>query len=477
MRSGGEETYPVEVLIAALSEDRGDLTRAVAALWTWLERHQQKLGSLREKYPAIVAEANAAPEFEGFTDAVFEALAEDPLRGAAELLARINLTVGHAGWPEIEYTSDIDGKEVIVAWRLSALVDALVTDRRLPAVANEYPSPAALAPLLTVCPIQVNGIAVEVQEPETPGWNVAMRKLDVALAREGPLELSVHMDTLGDHGISGLSVDGDRQVGRFEQMDGDDETQCIEAAKRAVQEVAKKAAQETADDATSVLVLPELAATQPVLEAIANELRDTRGGGPLFTIVGLRHCRSGAKELEPDPLAGKTGFAEYVNEAVVLGPDGGEVWRHKKLTVATAKVKGEGEKREYMAAEDIQLGDTLVVTPTPLGTITAIICMDTIAAHGRARLLNSPANVLIVPSLSRTVLRHRLSLQHLVQALWGVAFVCNRWIEKGSWNAEPSRSFWVVPQSGAIVPDEKGPNEHPSFVFTLGDHEPSARAI
>ena len=57
-----------------------------------------------------------------------------------------------------------------------------------------------------------------------------------------------------------------------------------------------------------------------------------------FVELGCFGGTEGDNRFGPDPLAGKTGWAEYVNEAIVLGPNGEERWRHRKLSCAAAEV-------------------------------------------------------------------------------------------------------------------------------------------
>jgi hypothetical protein len=461
MQNGGAQT--VEALIDGISQADGNLTETVAVLWTWLELNQRKLGSLRDKWSLIIDSAIGAEPFTGISDPLLKWLAEDPLRNAAELLARIEQGVGEPDWSDVDYARGVDGSEVMVAWRLSLLVKSLGGAAR-PQDSIEYPTPAALAPSLLVCPLDVHQIKLELVEPEDEdedSWEQLVRKLAVSMSREGdgPSSFQVHLDTLGDHGMSGLRLDDQRRTGRFAPGDitTADEDACEAAARTAV---AAAAGQGT------VLVMPELAATPKVCEAISAQLRDEEDP-PLLTVVGLYH-----EKLEqappPDLAAGKTGWSEYVNEAVVFGPDGEEIWRHRKLTCASAKVRQ--RESTFYAVEDTYLGDRLRLVPTPLGVVAVVICLDTFAAHARERIAKSPANVLFVPSLSRKTHRHRVSLQQLVKPLWGVAFVCNRWVDPGSWNEEPCRSFWAVDHRTVEVPDAKDPLDHPSFVFEAAKH-------
>jgi predicted amidohydrolase len=446
-----------ELLVEELRNTSGDTTRVVAVLWTWLERNQIRLGSLRDKPPAIAEAALHSPRFEGLTDTTLEWVAEAPVRNGAELLARINLRFRDPPEFDIEFSRGVEDSEVIVAWRVSELVRRISRDG-LPPAAREYPSPYALAPSLVVCPRTVNDVQLRVVEPDDSPWTETLRRLNLALVYEDSSSFCVHLDTLGDHGVPPpVAVEEERHAGRLDPSALKDEGRCVEAAKLAVSKAAGPA---------SVLVMPELAATPQVVEAIRTQLQET-DDAPLLSIVGLYHA---IPDDEPEPDASE--MAQYVNEAVVLGPDGTELWRHRKLTCASAHTKGaKKEEPESMVYEDIKVGEELVVVPTPLGALAVVICLDAIAEHARVRIAKSPANVLLVPSLSPTVFRHRASLHHLVQALWGVAFVCNRSFETGGWNDESSRSFWAIQRTPLVPPDEKEPSEHPSFIFELKKHE------
>ena len=486
------------MLIDEVKAADDDIMRVFAVIWTWLERHPVELGSLRDKYSMIVSDALATeleelkePVFEGFRDKTLRWLAEDPLRNAARLLAQIDETVGENPWPEIEPTSGVEEAEVLVAWRGSELVSRLIPDDLFSSKTKEYPTPAALVRWLMVCPRVENQIELVVLEPDGDGWDRAVSQMASAVAQEDRSDFWVHHDTLGDHGLSEPVLDSEREVGRFDpnQLSEDAQDRCVEAAKAAVEEAARAAVEEATASTepvpipASVLVMPELAATPTVLDAISAALRET-DKAPVLTIVGLYHLIP-EDQPEAGPLGGRTGWSEYVNEAVILGPDGEELWRHRKLTPASARVGAEADEEdaersedetassEYLAIEDIRLGDVLIVVPTPLGTIATVICLDTFAEHARERIAKCPANVLFVPSLSRTVRMHRISLEYLVQPLPRIAFVCNRWMEPGSWNERKSRSFWAFKQkqSSIVIPPGKNPDEHPSFVFKLSEHE------
>ncbi|HXR61713.1 MAG TPA: nitrilase-related carbon-nitrogen hydrolase, partial [Solirubrobacterales bacterium] len=235
---------------------------------------------------------------------------------------------------------------------------------------------------------------------------------------------------------------------------------CVEAVEQAV---------EDASGAPSLLVLPELGATERVLKAVKTKLAQTPKA-PALTVVGMYHQQN-LERPDFEGLAGDGEIADYVNEAVVLGPTGSELWRHRKLSCAQGRVSAKPGAAEV--TEDICLGTELGVVDTPLGWLTVVICLDSFAPHSRQRLATSPASVLLVPSLSPRVLRHRDSLQHLVQELWAAAFVCNRAPQGPApaiWSAPKTRSFWTASKEILVVPAIRA-EDRPAFVFQLREHQ------
>lgn len=139
----------------------------------------------------------------------------------------------------------------------------------------------------------------------------------------------------------------------------------------------------------------------------------------------------------------------------MLGPDGEELWRHRKLTRAGAPMPSGADGEVKTAFERINLGDTITIVESPLGTAAVAICLDVFETGSRERLARSPIELLLVPSLSPHVNRHRASLVQMVQELWGVAFVCNRGFRPDArrptgWREEETRSFWAVQRDGQI---------------------------
>jgi predicted amidohydrolase len=444
-------------LIHALRDAGEDRVRIIAGLWTWLDQHLTTLGSLREKIPAIRRAALGDPPFDRVGDDLYRELVEDAVPVAARLLARICRDLGPVRAPIAERSVGYDGAEVIVAWRSSELVGAL-SDNEFPPSAVEHPSLTTLAPTLLVSPVSLDGIELEITRPRGAAWGLVSAVLAASFSGEGePSDFAIHLDALGAHGMSGWVSDEAAGVGHFDvaEIDVADEQRCAEAAREAVREAAGPA---------SILVLPELAATEAVATAIAEQLCDL-ADAPLLTVVGLYHAK-----VEEEEEGGRDArLSPYVNEAVVYGPDGVELWRHRKLCCA----EGEMVEGGPSLCEDIRLGTRLTVVPTPIGNIAVLICLDAFADHARARIAASPADLLLVPSLSPTVHRHRNSLQHLVQLLFGTAFVCNRSprrdLEATVWNAESNRSFWAIQRRPLTDPVHREDDHHPSFVFRPGD--------
>ncbi|HWX43801.1 MAG TPA: hypothetical protein VNY52_00595 [Solirubrobacteraceae bacterium] len=468
-----------------------DLVRVVAILWTWLEQHLTDLGSLQAKPTAIRAVALKS-SFAEVDDGECEKLRERPLAGAAELLARIgNHLQPQGGVTVAQRTTGFDECPVVVVWKAPALAKRAGGGDGPPAKI-EHPSLLALAPRLAVCPLDVLELGLKVHRPDGEAWKLAMATLERGLMGEAP-SLAVHLDTLGAHGMSGWIEIGEPHVGYFcaERIDKDDELRCIEAAREAVVR---------ASGGPAILIMPELAATPPVVKGIKDALRSRMDSGrvaPAITVVGLYHeSVDGPGDVDP-ALVGDSSLATRVNEAVALGPDGTELWRHRKLTFAQGSAV-----EDDPVHEDVRPGRTVTIVPTLIGMVTVLICLDAFAPYARKRLEVSGADVLLVPSLSPRVLRHRTSLGHLVQALWGIAFVCNRApliavgadpeVEARSaggedseacevpdigedpevriWNADYNRSFWAIQRKRVTVPQRHEPHEHPSFVFRLAEH-------
>jgi hypothetical protein len=455
-----EQVDEGKALVEALREAGDETTRVVAVLWTWLERHLLELGSLREKLPGIRISVNEENRpFEGLSGGLLEWVDEAPLRNGAALLARIDLTYGKPSQGLMAFSEGFEGEEVLVAWRRTDLVRK-TSEHDHPPSADEYPSLTTLAPSLLVCPVLAGGIRLRPRSLERPEGELVRNALEDAMRGVSP-PLEVHLDSLGTSGLP-VKWDIDNRFGLAALIEGMEEE-----GKPAESEQAVRGAVRAAAGSARILVLPELVASEATLAAIRDELIEMDGEGPALTVLGLYHRAGTETEEDSDLLKGEA-LGHYVNEAVVLGPFGEMLWDHRKFTSAGETV--ESEDGDRYVVEDIRLGRHLTVVDTPLGIIAVPICLDTFAAHGRERLERSPANILLVPSLSRNVKRHRASLGLLVQVLWGLAFVCNRWLiwEQGetNWNGPDNRSFWAIQRSTVEEEPTESPGDRPSFVYS-----------
>jgi predicted amidohydrolase len=443
-------------MLSALEPVADDAIRVAAILWTWLEQYPLKLSELGRKPPKIRAEALELDAFE-LVGADERARLEDaPIPAAAELLVRVDKRLTQDPPHGMHRVKAVDGHDVLVMWKRANLMRRLRDDQEPPAVL-EQPSLTRLAPRLVVCPVECGEVVLGKAPASGIVWNAACDLLEQGCAYG---TLSFHLDCLGDaglepseDGIPGWTTDEDRAAGCFDEqaLDPTVEQDCTAAAVSAVREVAGRAA---------VLVLPELLATSRVELQIAETVRELneRGEAPALTVFGLYHRVPddlGAAHTDRDALLGGEELAKRVNEAVVLGPDGSELWRHRKLSAAQMQAE-EDESAEDESApvdeltptEDIRPGRRLQLADSPIGWIAVLICMDAFAERLGQRLERCGADVLLVPSLSPTVHRHRNSLQALVQRLWGIALVCNRAPLRpnaGSrWDEAKNRSFWAI---------------------------------
>jgi hypothetical protein len=474
VNKGGSSAWRDE-LLGALEEVGGNRAHTVAVLWTWLARHPQLLTALHDKAPAIRDAAAAMDRRGEVIDDTLGWIEQSPLvKNAVVLLALIEIQLSREMVRETRRASmlmlskGVDRTPVIVHWRNPSLAIAAHTPHRpTPPGTATQPSLSAFAPRLRVCPVEKHEVKLQVLSTKGPEWEAALRLLDLGLSSH-PASLQVHLDTLGDHGMSGWRPTGYR-VGCYHpgEINAEDERLCIDAAEKAVRKAA------AADSQSTVLLMPELAATPRVRAAITAQIASQPNAAAL-TVIGLYHEPHNGEPPIDHELLEDSSLGAYVNEAVVLGPNGNELWRHCKLSAAKARFPGS----KSAVSEDIVPGVTLSLAPTPIGVVAVAICLDAFAESTERRLEASPAEVLLIPSLSPTVIRHRYSLQRLVQVLWAIGFVCNRApfppSEGGSvWNEEDNRSFWAMQREPLHIPPKSDPDAHPSFIFALADRSGS----
>lgn len=475
-------------LLRELQERADKPLHAAALLWTFLEARRLSLGLLTASHQDIVAAATRLPPFGQTQSSDRSLLGTEPLLGAAIFLARIDLDFAGGTWrqPAVRAVG-FDGEDVIVAVRRATLA-GFDNNPQIPD-AQHAPSISTIAPNLTVSRKQHSGLELALLEKEVShGWSYIDASLERAMS-SGALE--VHLDPLGSAGLSGwqLSSTEDSCTRGLLLDDQIDDADAVAVAGAAVAAV-RAASTET----PTILLMPELAATAAAEQAIAEELRAQfadRRRSPLLTIIGLRHraVENPTSGLDLD-LIGESATARHANEAVVLGPEGQELWRHRKMSAATgsvkvaslasstARVSGDDGGDEEEPVDDARLitehtvpGGVVTVVPTPMGWTSVVICLDTFANFSFPRLTESPIEVLFVPSLSPNIKRHRDAMQRFVQDRGAIAFVCNRSFETSDdgWMAVESRSFWAMQRSAPIDVALPDPGAHPSFVFRLRD--------
>ena len=460
-------------LLERLDPVADDAIRVAAILWTWLDSRRRMLGGLQRKPPEIRADGLKLPPFERIGEDERKHLKAASIATAAELLVRIDKLLTQRPPYGMHRVKSADGDDVIVMWKRAPLMRKLREDLEPPS-AVEQPSLTALAPRLVVCQLESRQVRLESVRTVGLSWRAALAGLEQGCAHH---TLSIHLDCLGDaglepsrDGIPGWTTDGKITRGWFDEacLNREIEASCEAAAVDAIRGAAEPHA---------VLVLPELVATAGIERKIAVALEELNeeGRSPALTIVGLYHRFPETEELlEPaeQALVGDAPLSKRVNEAVVLGPDGRELWRHRKLSVAEAVSNGRlgPSATASRVSEDITPGRTLGLVDSPIGWIAVLICIDVFAGHLGLRLEESGADVLLVPSLSPTVHRHRNAVQLLVQRLWGAGFVCNRAPSRpgngGSrWNEPENRSFWAIAR---YPPKDRLPNAgRTSIVFRL----------
>lgn len=457
----------------------------VALLWTWLEpkltgldSRAEKLWELRRLGQREVVDA----EFD-FAAALVKLSASDDMRRAAAMtLVALDRWVAEAGRAETIHSlpvAGMDGAGHIVAARSSWLAEAFWEgsnrEREVPPSTDYAPSMSILAPTITVSPASLKGLRVQLlSRPDDASAearrSLAATRLQLAAVACGearevgqPTSMLVHLATLGPNqratkggGLAeadGYVVVGDRNVFTYGDppaggMVDLDICAAVEAAVRAA-----------ARDEATILLLPELALPATALRVLEHVLAETPRS-PSLTVAGLRH-RDVVAAGEPESDASGAALSPWANEAVVLGPDGVELLRHRELT---GFALGSGGPQE-----DTRLGDRLAVLPTAIGNIAVLTCLDAFASSW-IRLLQSPASLVLVPSLSPRVNPHRSTLVPVTTWLWGMAFVCNRHptaAGDAAWLPDAVRSCWTVGMLNGWQPAATHAEGEPTLVFDL----------
>jgi Carbon-nitrogen hydrolase len=161
----------------------------------------------------------------------------------------------------------------------------------------------------------------------------------------------------------------------------------------------------------AILVLPELSTAAEDLAHLQQLLgAHGRDDHPLLTIAGLEHA---------------PGDGAFVNEAVLLGPYGDVLHRHRKL----ARFSGDD------LTEHIVTGTKVTVIESPIGNLCTLICLDLFNDAVEPVVTASHANVLLTPSLSNVTTAHQTAAAEYLASNLAATFVSNRSLhasDKGS---------------------------------------------
>lgn len=333
----------------------------------------------------------------------FDAYALGVLKGLDRTLTDVPRAVTDA-----ELVTGCDGR----AYRVRPLVNPIAdhAQRSVPPSARQG-TMAAYAHRMTVVPVEGPGehtIACVNLQAAAPAvfkrlLAAARSELNAALA---PFEGRIDYAGLADY----LA----RKVDFAVFKDPHNESDLVAQATAAVEAAAEARA--------TLLVFPELAFSPAMLAAVRARLASHGvDGHPILTVAGLCHA--------PLPSGGV-----HVNEAVLLGPSGDEIWRHRKLRRFTDA---------GAVPEHIETGFTLGVIETPCGNLATPICLDVFAHETKELLLTSHATVLLVPSLSPKVNAHQTAASEFAAARSGSTFLCNRTV---TGYADDAPSFYLVPR-------------------------------
>jgi predicted amidohydrolase len=200
----------------------------------------------------------------------------------------------------------------------------------------------------------------------------------------------------------------------------------------------------------TLLIFPELSVPLRTEEMIRQELsRSGVDGHPILTLFGCCHRQ---------PSDG----GRPVNEAVLLGPSGAELHRHRKLVRFTDYRFGE----HHPVPEKVETGTVVTVLESAFGNLVPLICIDFINEAVEEVLFRCHGNLYPVPSLSPETNAHQVKAVRLQVHNLAATFVCNRWIGPLS---KGSPSFFRLPRQKGLTLHEPGSAEASHLLFDLGE--------
>ncbi|MBI3270739.1 MAG: hypothetical protein HYZ53_17180 [Planctomycetes bacterium] len=200
----------------------------------------------------------------------------------------------------------------------------------------------------------------------------------------------------------------------------------------------------------TILVLPELALSSQAEVALKERLVDgTDRGHPLLTVFGRCHTPSGDGDL-------------VWNEAVLLGARGEELQVHRKIHPFSTQLAGRP------LGERLKGGEEISVVATPLGNLCLLICLDLFHAKVKPVVLESHANLLLVPSLSESTSAHRTAAREF-GASCRSTFVVNRAFDSPGFPPVPAGAslFRVPRRRNAEAVHAAEPAGAPYLLFSL----------
>jgi len=149
-------------------------------------------------------------------------------------------------------------------------------------------------------------------------------------------------------------------------------------------------------------------------------------GYPILAIFGRCHCK--------DAKSGND-----LNEAVIMTASGVPIHTHRKLTPFSMG-------KDFPVGERIETGQVLEVLPSDVGNLAVLICLDLFHQTIQPLVIQSKANLLVVPSLSPETGPHRKASSTLQAANHASTFVANRWFMDLE-NPADGTSFFRIPRS------------------------------
>jgi predicted amidohydrolase len=183
------------------------------------------------------------------------------------------------------------------------------------------------------------------------------------------------------------------------------------------------------DQGVSILVLPELRMPPNFVQTVAEFLReqsfsDLRAGrGLLMVAAGSWHVRDQTGE-------------KWVNRVPVLDHSGKRIWEHDKLAryhITGENVQGEAGKalaaafglNERGGVEGIETGEALQFCETSIGRVAAAICVGYFHKELEPLLMESRAEVFLVPAMSPTTTDLASRAGELLRSHRACTFVAN----------------------------------------------------